>query len=299
MMTPQNRLPPLRALRAFEAAARHLSFARAAEELFVTPAAISQQIKQLEDSLGVVLFRRGARLALEPHAEEAALALTDAFRRLGRAAEMLVPDDAARPLVVSAPPAFASRWLVPRLERFQAQHPEIELHLSSTLRLVDLEREGVDLAIRYGSGRYPGLLVERLRLEEVVAVSAPRLAEDLHMPADLCEVHLLVNQTMGWDPDFPDWPRWLAEAGVVPPRPLRLRPFGDAALVIEAALAGLGVALVWRTLVSGELASGRLVALFPGRPLSSAYHLVTAPSRRERPSLRIFRDWVMAEAVTA
>ena len=298
-MSLSSRLPPLRALQAFEAAARHGSFARAAAELFVTPAAISQQIKLLEDLLGLSLFRRGARLVLEPHAEPAAQALTDAFQRLGRAAELLVPDDANRPLVISAPPAFASRWLVPRLERFQALHPEIELHLSSTLRLVDLEREGVDLAIRYGSGRYPGLAVERLRLEEVVAVAVPRLADDLHLPADLCEAHLLVNQTMGWDPDFPDWPRWLGESGVVPSRPLRLRPFGDAALVIEAALAGLGVALVWRTLVSGELASGRLVALFPGRPLSSAYHLVSAPARRERPSLRAFRDWLMAEAVNA
>ena len=297
-MTMHRHLPPLRALQAFEAAARHLSFAHAAQELGVTPAAVSQQIKLLEDRLGLSLFRRGARLSLELHAVPAAAALTEAFDRLARAAERLVPEAAGRPLVVSAPPAFASRWLVPRLERFHTRHPEIELHLSATLRLVDLEREGVDVAIRYGSGRYPGLEVERLRLEEVVTVAVPRLAEPLRQPSDLCEASLLVNQTMGWDPDFPDWPTWLAEAGVVAAHPLRLRPFGDAALVIEAALAGLGVALVWRTLVCDELASGRLVALFPGRPLASAYHLVCTPERRERPGVQAFGAWLKEEAVT-
>ena len=290
-------LPPLRALQAFEAVARHLSFARAAEELCVTPAAVSQQVKLLEDRLGVVLFRRGARLGLELHAVPAAAALTEAFDRLARAADRLVPETLARPLVVSAPPAFASRWLVPRLERFHLRHPEIELHLSATLRLVDLEREGVDVAIRYGSGHYPGLQVERLRLEEVVVVAVPRLAERLRHPADLCEAPLLVNQTMGWDPNFPDWPTWLDGAGVTSASALRLRPFGDAALVIEAALAGLGAALVWRTLVCDELASGRLVALFPGRPLSSAYHLVCSPERRHRPGLEAFRTWLLEEAV--
>lgn len=291
----RNRLPPLRALQAFEAAARHLSFARAADELFVTPAAISQQIKLLEERLGVRLFRRGPKLALEHHAEGGAAALTEAFDRLARAAERLEPEDGPRPLVVSVPPAFASRWLVPRLERFHTAHPEVELHLSASLRLVDLEREGVDLAIRYGGGHYPGLHVERLRLEEVVAVAVPRLVAGLERPADLHGASLLVNQTMGWDADFPDWPRWLAEMGVAPAAPLKLRQFGDVALMIEAALAGLGVALVWRTLVRDELASGRLVALFPGRPLSSAYHLACSPDRLERPGVQAFRRWVMAE----
>lgn len=262
----------------------------------MTPAAVSQQIKQLEDRLGVSLFHRGVRLALEPHAIEAAAALSDAFDRLARAADRLVPESLDRPLVVSAPPAFAARWLVPRLERFHARHPEIELHLSASLRLVDLEREGVDVAIRYGSGRYPGLFVERLRLEDVVAVAVPRLAEGLRIPADLCKESLLVNQTMGWDPGFPDWPTWLAEMGVVPSGALKLRQFGDAALVIEGALAGLGCALVWRTLVSDELASKQLVALFPGRPLASAYHMVSLPDRKENPNLWAFRTWLMEEA---
>ncbi|MBI3446995.1 MAG: transcriptional regulator GcvA [Magnetospirillum sp.] len=291
----RRRLPPLRALQAFEAAARHLSFARAADELGVTPAAISQQIKHLEDGLGVALFHRGARLTLTRQAAVAAEAFSDSFDRLAAAVARLAPEGPGRPLVVSAPPAFAGRWLVPRLGRFQARHPGIDLHLSATLRLVDLDREGVDVAIRYGSGRYSGLVVERLRLEEVVAVAVPRLAAPLTSVAQLCTSTLLVNESMGWDVNFPTWTAWLAEMEVVPDAPLRLRPFGDASLVIEAALAGLGVALVWRTLVSDELASGRLVALFPGRPLASAYHMVCLPDRSEVPAIRAFRDWIREE----
>lgn len=291
----RRRLPPLRALHAFEAAARHLSFARAADELGVTPAAVSQQIKQLEDILGVSLFHRGARLSLTRAAALAAPEFSDSFDRLASAVGRLAPDGPARPLVVSAPPAFAARWLVPRLVRFQEAHPGIDLHLSATLRLVDLDREGVDVGIRYGPGRYPGLLVERLRLEEVVAVAAPRLAASLGELSDLARATLLVNEFMGWDPAFPTWPVWLAEMGAAPDEPLKLRPFGDASLVVEAALAGLGAALVWRTLIADELAAGRLVALFPGRPLASAYHLVCLPERAETPAIRAFRDWIKAE----
>lgn len=291
----RRRLPPLRALHAFEAAARHLSFARAADELGVTPAAISQQIKQLEDILGVSLFHRGARLSLTRAAALAAPDFSDSFDRLAAAVGRLAPDGPARPLVVSAPPTFAARWLVPRLTRFQEAHPTIDLHLSATMRLVDLDREGVDVAIRYGPGRYPGLLVERLRLEEVVAVAAPRLAANLTELPDLARATLLVNEFMGWDTDFPTWPGWLAEMGAAPDESLKLRPFGDASLVVEAALAGLGAALVWRTLIADELASGRLVALFPGRPLASAYHLVCLPDRAETPAIRAFRDWIKAE----
>lgn len=259
----------------------------------MTPAAISQQIRLLEETVGVSLFRRGARLSLTPEAAEPAAALTEAFDRLARAAERLAPDGAVRPLVISVPPAFASRWLVPRLSGFHARHPDTEIYVSASLRLVDLERERVDAAIRYGSGHYPGLITEKLRLEEVVAVVAPRLAERLGRPEDLCEAPLLVNETMAWDPTFPDWPGWLAELGLTSERPLRLRPFGDAALVIEAALAGLGVALVWRTLVADELSAGRLVSLFAGRPLANAYHLVHSPRRPPHPALAAFRVWLM------
>lgn len=296
-----RRLPPLRSLRAFEAAARHLSFARAAEELHVTPAAISQQVKILEDHLGLALFRRGTGVTLTEPAAAGLPLVSDAFDRLERAVDRLRAGRDTRPLVVSTPPSFAARWLIPRLERFQARHPDIELRLSASTRLVDFDTEDVDLAIRYGAGLYSGLHVERLKAEAVVAVAHPRLAETLRQPADLLGAMLLHNEGMNWDPTYPDWPRWLAEAGVAETEgaagpPLRLRPFGDANLVIQAAMAGLGAALVWHTLVAEDLESGRLVALFPAQPLTNAYHLVCPRKHLDSPKVAAFRDWVREEA---
>ena len=290
-----RRLPPLTALRAFEAAGRHVSFARAAEELHVTAAAISQQIKLLEETLGLDLFRRGSQLALTDAALEALPLLTDAFDRLERATERLRAGRDAGPLVVSLAPSFAARWLIPRLPRFEAAHPEIELRLSATTRLVSFEAESVDVAIRYGNGRYPGLHAERLRAEFIVAVAVPRLAEGLTVPADLMDAVLLHNQSMSWDSTFPDWPTWLREAGLTPERPLKIRQFGDAALVMEAAFAGLGVALVWRTLIEEDLAAGRLKALFPAVPVANAYHLVCPQKNLHKPGVAAFRTWIKAE----
>ncbi|GAB2180171.1 transcriptional regulator GcvA [Denitratisoma sp. agr-D3] len=290
-----EKLPSLRALRAFEAAARHLSFAKAAEELHVTPAAISQQIKLLEEQLQHPLFLRAPTLALTERALAALPLIRNAFQTLDQAAGLIRCGE-ARPLVLSTPPSFASRWLIPRLEGFQAKHPDIELRLLASTRLVDFDREDVDLAVRYGSGRYPGLHVERLRSETVVAVVHPRLAANLHRPEDLLNVTLLHNTAMGWDPSFPDWNAWLKSAGVALAGPVKVREFGDANLVIEAALAGLGAALVWRTLVSEELASGRLLAPFADSPLESSYHLVCPPDRVERPRIAAFRQWLLAEA---
>ena len=290
-----RRLPPLTALRAFEAAGRHVSFARAAEELHVTAAAISQHIKLLEETLGVDLFRRGAKLALSDAALEALPAITDAFDRLERATERLRAGRDPGPLVVSLAPSFASRWLIPRLQRFEATYPDVELRLSATTRLVNFDSEGVDLAIRYGTGRYPGLHSERLRAEFLVAVAVPRLAEDLTTPADLMDAVLLHNQAMVWDSTFPDWPTWLRDAGVTPDRPLKIRQFGDASLVMEAAFAGLGVAMVWRTLVEEDLAAGRLKALFPAIPVANAYHLVCPSKNLHRPNVTAFRTWIKSE----
>ncbi len=294
-----RRLPPLTALRAFEAAGRHVSFARAAEELHVTAAAISQHIKLLEETLGLELFRRGAQLALTDAAREALPLLTDAFDRLERACERLRAGGDEGPLVVSLAPSFASRWLIPRLQRFEAAHPGIELRLSATTRLVSFEAEGVDAAIRYGNGRYPGLHAERLRAEFVVAVAAPRLAEGLTAPADLMDAVLLHNQAMGWDSSFPDWPNWLRDAGLTVDRPLKIRQFGDAALVMEAALAGLGVALIWRTLIEEDLTAGRLKALFSAVPVANAYHLVCPHKNLHKPNVAAFRSWIKSEMESA
>jgi LysR family glycine cleavage system transcriptional activator len=291
-----RRLPPLRALRAFEAAARQMSFARAADELAVTPAAVSQQIKLLEDTLGLALFHRSPHLALTEGAAAALPLFTDAFDRLERAVERLRQGRRGGPLVVSVPPFFAARWLVPRLERFYDRHADIDLRLSASRRLVDFAVDDVDCAIRYGAGRYPGLHAERLWVEEVVAVAAPRLAARLAQPADLLGCTLLVNQNTGWDRTFPDWRSWLAAAGVEAGDGLRLKPFDETALIIEAAVAGLGVALIWRSLVGDDIKAGRLAQVFPARPLDNAFHLVCPPTRLEWPKVAAFRAWVLEEA---
>lgn len=293
-----RRLLPLRALQALEAAARLHSFARAAEELHVTPAAISQQIKQLEDQLGRPLFLRGANLTATPAAADVLALLRDGFDLLDRASRQLRETDPARALVVSVAPSFASRWLIPRLGRFQNQHPDIELRLLATTRQVDFDREDVDVGVRYGGGNYPGLHVERLRSETLVAAAHPRIAATLQQPADLLQATLLHDTYMSWDASFPDWPAWLRNLGVTVDAPLKIREFGDANLVIEAALAGLGVALTWRTLLADEFAAGRLVPLFSERPLSSSYHFVCAPRSLARTDVLAFRDWLVDEIAT-
>jgi len=293
-----RRLPPLRSVRAFEAAARHLSFARAADELHVTPAAISQQIKILEAHVGLPLFRRGTQLALTEPAAAALPLLSDAFDRLERAMERLRLGRESGPLVVSVPPAFAARWLIPRMERFQARHPDIDLRLSASMKLVNFDTEDVDVAIRYGSGRYAGLHAEPLKAEAVVPVAAPRLAERLKTPRDLLGVTLLHNDAIDWDTTYPSWPVWLAANGVEVPADFKARRFDDFNLVLQAALAGLGVALVWNTLVGEELGSGRLVGLFPAQPLSNGYHFVCPPKHLDSPKVAAFRQWALEEAAS-
>jgi LysR family glycine cleavage system transcriptional activator len=291
-------LLPLRALQALEAAARHVSFARAAKELHVTPAAVSQQIKLLEHHIGQSLFERSPALRLNASAQAAVRPLREALDLLEQVSQQLKAGQTQRPLVVSLAPSFAARWLIPRLERFSARHPDIELHLLATTRTVDFETEDVDLAVRYGSGRYPRLHAERLRAESVVVVAHPRVGAGLKHPADLLGATLLHNSGLNWDPTFPDWPSWLRSARVVPTAPLRIRTFDDANLLIEAALAGLGVALLSRTLVNEELLSGRMVALFREQPLANAYHFVCPPQRLTQPRVAAFRQWLLEEAQT-
>jgi LysR family glycine cleavage system transcriptional activator len=290
-------LLPLRALQAFEAAARHLSFARAAHELHVTPAAVSQQIKLLENQIGQSLFERMPALRLRAPAVSVSRQLREALDLLEQVSQQLrVSQSQERPLVVSLTPSFAARWLIPRLERFGARCPDVELRLLATVRTVDFETEDVDLAVRYGSGRYPGLHVERLRAETVVAIAHPRVAAGLVDPSDLLGATLLHNSSVNWDPTFPDWPTWLRNVGVTPQAPLRIRQFEETNLVIEAAFAGLGVALVWRTLVNEELISGKMVALFQEQPLANAFHFLCPPARLGMPRVAAFRQWLLDEA---
>jgi LysR family glycine cleavage system transcriptional activator len=296
-----RRLPPLNSLRAFEAAARHLSFTRAAEELHVTPAAISHHIKALEDHLGVKLFRRLNRVVLLTDAGQACVAgLSDAFDRMAAALERLRAQDCSGPLTVSAPPALAARWLVPRLERFQELYPEIDVRVSAAMRLVDFTREDVDLAIRYGPGRYAGLVADLLLTNEVVPVCAPVLLEGpraLRAPQDLRHHTLLHDDTSTSDGAYPNWAMWLRAAGVEGVDASRGPRFDYSGLVLDAAAAGHGVALGLSTIVAGDLAAGRLVrpfAVVAATPF--AYYVVGPAVTAERPKIAAFRHWLRAEA---
>ncbi|MDE1989793.1 MAG: transcriptional regulator GcvA [Betaproteobacteria bacterium] len=289
-----RRLPSLNALRAFEAAARHQSFVRAAEELHVTPGAISQHIKSLEDDLGVTLFRRGRRLALSDAAGELWPLVADAFDQIERAVSKVRQQGAGNTLVVSTPPAFASRWLIPRLEAFQERHPGIELRLLATQRLVNFQLEDVDLAIRFGTGDYPGLQVERLMPEAIIPVAAPALAQDIRTPADLARSPLLEDESHAGSGLFPDWATWLATLGVRGGAPLRIRRFGDTSLALQAASTGLGATLTWYSLVVDDLQAGRLVHLLNQTiPTSLGYHLVVPPNRVSLHKVQAFRAWLL------
>jgi LysR family glycine cleavage system transcriptional activator len=287
-----RQLPPLNAVRAFEAAARHLSFARAAEELHVTPAAISQQVKLLEDQLGVPLFVRGKRLALSNAAEAVLPLLSEALDQIERAMLKARPNTQSNTLVISAPPAFAARWLVPRLEDFQTQHPGIELRLHATKRPVNFQVEDVDVAIRFGAGNYPGLIAERLMPEAIIPVAAPSLAANIHTPNDLVSCPLLEDDWHIENGVFPDWTTWLATLGVSE-TPSRIRHFGDANLVIHAAVSGLGVALCWQSPVSDDLKAGRLVHLLNQTiPSTLGYDLVIPKNRVTLEKVVTFRNWL-------
>jgi LysR family glycine cleavage system transcriptional activator len=301
LMQGTGHLPPLSALRAFEAAARLQSFSKAAVELGVTPAAISHQIAALEADLGVSLFRRLNR-AVEPTASARVLlpGLSDAFSGIQASVRRLRAHNDTGTLTVTASPSFAGKWLVQRLHRFQQMSPEIDVRISATDDVVDLTRGDFDLAIRYGTGRYPGLTVELLAKNEVFPVCSPELLRhepQLDTPADLLQHRLLHDQAADRDPLAPTWTMWLKAAGVGEVSTSPGLTFSTNVLALEAAIAGHGITLAYSTTVAADLAAGRLVRLFSlALPDLFAYYVVTAPGALERPKVRAFRDWLRKEA---
>jgi len=303
-MPPRDRprraepLPSLNALLAFEVAARHSSFTRAAAELGVTQTAVSHQVRALENELGASLFRRSPqRISLTPEGQAWASELSVVFARLREANQRLRgPRGSTRDVVsVSIIPSFGSRWLVPRLGRFLLAQREVEVRISASERLVDFGVEPVDLGIRYGSGRYPGLVTTKLADDAFVVVAAPALvAQRTHwQPSDLARETLLHD-------DFPEaWARWFKARGRSVPSSARQTQLSDSAMLVEAALRGQGVALARWSLAADELMLGRLSLLFPRvAPLATglAYYVVTPRENLRRRAVVAFRDWLLAEA---
>jgi LysR family transcriptional regulator, glycine cleavage system transcriptional activator len=295
-----RKLPPLNALRAFEAAARHLSFTKAAEELHVTQAAISHQVKALEQHLGLALFRRlNRRLVLTESGQLYLPVLRDAFDAIAVGTGRLGQDGDGGALHVSVLPSFAAKWLLPRMSRFRDRHPDIDVMVSANNKLIDFADDTFEMAIRYGQGHYPGLRTDRLLDDSVFPVCSPKLLDGacpLRAPADL-KHHTLLHDEVSRLDESPDWRSWLQAAGVDGVDWRRGPGFSDSSMVIEAAAAGQGVALGHRWLAAADLESGRVVVPFgPVIPSKFAYYLVSPEALAERRRVRLFREWLLDEA---
>jgi LysR family glycine cleavage system transcriptional activator len=291
----------LNGLRAFESAGRLLSFKKAAEELNVTPAAISHLIRSLEERLGYELFvRHHRKLELSPAGELLLPGLRDGLMTLERSVRRLGMLDSERRLVIAASPTFAARWLLPRIQDFQEQHPELEVHISTSPHVVDLAAYEADVALRYGTGDYPGLHVEPLMEEGMTAVCSPALLEGEHplrRPEDLAHHTLLHDRSWGYVGSAPDWDMWLRAVGVTGVDASKGPHFDIATMALAAAVLGRGVALTTRSLVEDDLKAGLLVAPFDlVVPLDSRMYFVCLPEALKRPAVAAFHEWVFKKA---
>ena len=289
-------LPPLTALRAFDAAARHMSFAKAADELNVTPAALSFQIKSLEEHLGAPLFRRLNRSvelteaghALAPDAQAGFEVLTAGWRAALRTQDH-------QSLIITAGPAFTAKWLAPRLYAFAQAHPEIELRFSAALRIMDFNRDNVDVAIRFGVGKDEGLFAREMVDEFVVPVMTPDLATRYPQPEDLAKATLIVDNSIDFLTPKPNWDAWF-RAMDMDITPIYGPAFSQADHAIDAALAGVGVALGRRALVIKDIADGRLVAPYPfALPVTGRFRFLCPEGSETRPQVMALLDWMLRE----
>jgi len=291
-------LPPLNALRAFETAARHMSISVAANELRVTPAAVSHQIRILEDHVGLPLFMRNGRgLALTDAGAAGLRDLREGFARLCAAMDAIDSLGEAGVLSVSVAPSFAAKWLLPRLGSFQSAHAEIDVHVSASMQLVDFVKDGVDIAIRYGAGRYSDVAVE-----SVVPVCSPEFLREhgpFYAPSDLVEATLLHDDSPDNDPSCPNWEMWLSAAGAKHIDAAREPRFNQSSLVIEAAILGRGVGLAKTALAARDLRQGRLVQPFLSQvKVDFAYYIVAPRAKLNLPKVSHFIDWLRTEAAS-
>ena len=292
-----DRLPPLSSLRAFEAVARRLSFSRAAEDLHVTPGAVSQQIRFLEHHVGETLFARTRRsVALTEAAMKMLPEIQAGLETLSRALSSKSAHHSTKTLTLSVAPSFASKWLLPRLANFSDQHPDIDLRISATVGLADFKRDKIDLAVRLGRGTYPDLHTELLFGESLAPLCAPKLLEAkgrLRKPDDLRKHRLLHDTSIPGDSEQSSWERWLALAGAKHVPAHRGTRFSLADLAMQAAIDGAGVVLGRMVLAEGDLAVGRLVRPFKVTlPLDVSYFLVMPKGSVRRGEVHIFRDWL-------
>jgi LysR family glycine cleavage system transcriptional activator len=292
-----RRLPPLNALKSFEAAARHESFTRAAAELCVTQGAVSHQVKALEAELGIKLFNRDSqRLLITEAGREYLMVIRNALDQIAMGTDHLLRRQSSGVLTVSTSPDFAAKWLVHRLDRLAEAHPEIDFRISADMHHIDFAREDVDIAVRHGDGNWPGLSAAPLCPEELFAVCSPRFlsgSRRLCQPSDLLKSSLL---HLG---DRKDWSRWLESAGVKPAELSRGPVFNRVSMAIDAAVDGQGVALARTTLAAWDLINGRLIQPFATTlRLSKTFWIVCPKATSALPKMTMFREWLMREAAT-
>ncbi|WP_407177212.1 transcriptional regulator GcvA [Bradyrhizobium sp. STM 3562] len=290
------RLPSLNGLRAFEAAARHLSFTQAAAELNVTQTAISHQIRRLEEELGLRLFiRKNRALALTPKAKDYLPGVRAAFNDLRLATDRLLRKDNDSVLTISTLASFAAKWLLPRLSTFQEAHPGIDVRITTSNSLVDFRSGDVDAAIRYGRGHWPGVRARWLTADELFPVCSPALLKGdkpLRRPQDLAQ-YTLLHTSGGYDDD---WRLWLTAAGL-PADISKQRgiSFDLIFMTVQAAIDGIGVAMGRTTYVQDDIVKGRLVVPFKiALPADAGFYLVSPEATDDPPKLRVFRDWLLA-----
>jgi LysR family transcriptional regulator, glycine cleavage system transcriptional activator len=298
-----DHFPGLRTLRAFDAAARHLSFTRAADDMGVTPAAISNQIKELEDQLGIELFIRTSRsMRLTKEGEILRTATTESLETLAKAIHRIKRLENRNQIRVSSTPSVAAKWLVPRLDGFLSAFPSADVRIDVSNTLVDFDRDDVDLAIRFGAGKYPGLRADLLFQDTLSPVCSPSLItkdRPLETPKDLLR-HTLIH--LDWQASgspWPNWRMWMQAAGIKDFDDKRGLHFGQTSLTIQAAIDGQGVALGDSNLVADDLAAGRLVKPFElslKAPDSFSYFVITRLDAADAPLVNAFRDWCLAEA---
>jgi len=288
------RLPPLNALKAFEAAARHESFTRAAEELCVTQGAVSHQVKALEAELAIKLFNRERqRLIITEAGRDYLAVVRDALDRIAVGTERLLQRQSAGVLTVSTSPDFAAKWLVHRLGHFAEAHAGIDLRVSATTHHVDFAREDVDMAVRHGDGNWPGLDAVQLSSEQLFAICSPKLLSGrrLGKPLDILKFPLIHLDSRA------DWTKWLRMAGMSDDNARHGPVLNRASMVIDAAINGQGVALARTTLAAWDLLNGRLVRPFSeALRLSKTYWIVCPKATSNVPKIVTFRDWLLAEA---
>lgn len=291
-----RRLPPLNGLKAFEATARLMNFSKAAQELFVTPSAVSQQVKSLENFLGIKLIKLvQGRLELTPAGEQYLPVLRDIFDRLETTTTTISRSPIQSIVSVTMLPTFAIRWLIPRLKSFHELYPTIDVRLICTVRVVDLEREDVDIAIRFGSGNWPGLSSSYLMGEEVFPVCAPELANGpvpLRKPSDLARHTLLHVET---PPRQDDWRLWLESVGAADEVDFRTgHRFDSSSIALRAATFRLGVAMAHRPFVEDDLRLGKLIAPFDHKlRVDGAYYVAYVDRKDRRAKVEAFTNWLL------